>query len=42
MTTAAISAVVSWSSFAVAESLAASDPAGAAVTRELPWEGSDR
>ena len=33
--------MVSWSSFAVAESLAASDPAGAAVTRELPWDGSE-
>ena len=32
---------MSWSSFAVAETLAANDPAGAAVTRELPWDGSE-
>jgi hypothetical protein len=41
LTIAAVCAAVSWSSFAVAESLAASDPAGAAVTRELPWDGSE-
>ena len=39
LTIAAISAAVSWSSFAVAESLATSDPARVAVTRELPWDG---
>lgn len=41
LTLGAICAVASLSSFAVAESLAANDPAGAAVTRELPWDGGD-
>ena len=38
---AAICAAVSVSSFAVADSLAAQDPAGEAITRELPWDGSE-
>jgi hypothetical protein len=41
LTVAAICAAVSFSSFAVAESLAAGDPAAAAVMRELPWDGSE-
>jgi hypothetical protein len=34
-------AVVSFSSFAFAETLEKNDPAGAAVTRELAWDGSE-
>lgn len=34
-------AAVSLSSHALAENLERSDPAGAAVTRELPWDGSE-
>jgi hypothetical protein len=41
LTFAAICAAVSLSSFAVADSLAAKDPAAAAVSRELPWDGSE-
>jgi putative autotransporter adhesin-like protein len=34
-------AAVSISSYALAETLERNDPAGAAVTRELPWDGSE-
>ena len=35
------SAVVSFSAFAASDALAARDPAGQAVTREIPWDGSE-
>jgi Putative auto-transporter adhesin, head GIN domain len=41
LTIAAICAALSLSSFAAADSLAARDPAGEAVTRELAWDGSE-
>jgi len=34
-------AVISFSSFAFAETLEKNDPAGAAITRELAWDGSE-
>jgi hypothetical protein len=41
LTLAAVCAAVSWSSFAVAETLERRDPAATASTRELPWDGSE-
>jgi hypothetical protein len=38
---AGVSAAVSYSAFAASDALAARDPAGQAVTREIPWDGSE-
>lgn len=37
----AVSAAVSVSAFAASDALAKRDPAGQAVTREIPWDGSE-
>lgn len=36
-----VSAAVSFSAFAASDALAKRDPAGQAVTREIPWDGSE-
>jgi hypothetical protein len=38
---AGVSAAVSFSAFAASNALADKDPAGQAVTREIPWDGSE-
>ena len=41
VTLSALCAVISYSTYSASATLAARDPDGAAVTRELPWDGSE-